>query len=103
MKGQGGILLMADTSHVVVPEKYLRETTAAAPNGVTRDWALCRWLAIEGGVVAIPASPFFSIDNKHLGQNYVRFAFCKGDDTLELAGARLQALLCPTRDMPELH
>ena len=44
MAGQGGILLMADTSKLVVPEHYLREVTDAAPTGVTRDWALCRYL-----------------------------------------------------------
>ena len=57
---------------------------------MTRDWALCRWLAYEGGVIAIPASPFFSEANKHLGANYVRFAFCKGDDTIREASEKLK-------------
>ena len=92
MVGQGGITLMADTSKIEVPEKSLLETTPAAPDGVTRDWALCRYLAIEGGVIAIPASPFFSDANKHLGADYVRFAFCKGDDTLRLAGDKMDSL-----------
>ena len=93
MAGQGGILLMADTSDVVVPERYLNECTPAAPNGVSRDWALCRYLAFEAGVIAIPASPFFSEGNKHMGENYVRFAFCKGDDTLRLACDKMEKLL----------
>ena len=92
MAGQGGITLMADTSAIEVPERYLLETTPAAPDGVPRDWALCRYLALEGGVIAIPASPFFSDGNKHLGANYVRFAFCKGDDTLLLAAEKMEAL-----------
>ena len=92
MEGQGGFFLMADTSSLEVPEKYLRETTPAAPDGVTRDWALCRWMALEGGVIAIPSSPFFSADNKELAGRYVRFAFCKGDGTLQEASDRLACL-----------
>ena len=83
----------ADTSNIVVPDRYLLESTPAMPDGPPpRDWALCRWLALEGGVIAIPASPFFSSENKALGANYVRFAFCKSDDTLRLAGDRMAAL-----------
>merc|ERR1740130_985044 len=47
MEGQGGFFLMADTSALNVPEEYMRHSTDAAPQ-MTRDWALCRWLAIEG-------------------------------------------------------
>jgi kynurenine--oxoglutarate transaminase/cysteine-S-conjugate beta-lyase/glutamine--phenylpyruvate transaminase len=93
MEGQGGFFLMADTSGIAVPQRYLDETTPAAPNGVTRDWAFCRWMALEGGVIAIPASPFYSAPNKALAANYIRFAFCKGDDTLEEACARIQKLV----------
>jgi len=93
MEGEGGFFLMADTSALTVPDKYLNEKTPAAPDGVPRDWALCRWMAIEGGVIAIPSSPFFSPANKEQGANYVRFAFCKGDDTLKEAARRLECLV----------
>ena len=33
---------------------------------IDRDWALCRWLAVEAGVVAIPPSAFYSPPNKVL-------------------------------------
>jgi len=92
MEGQGGFFLMADTSALRVPEEYMRHTTPAAPQ-MTRDWALCRWLAIEGGVIAIPSSPFFSEENKELGANYVRFAFCKADSTLEEASDKIAQLV----------
>jgi len=91
MEGEGGFFLMADTSALVVPDEYLRESTPAAPE-MTRDWALCRWLAKEGGVIAIPASPFYSPANKHLASPYVRFAFCKGDDTLREAADKIELL-----------
>ena len=88
----------AETSNVMVPERYLSESTPAMPDGTpSRDWALCRWLALEGGVIAIPASPFFSSENKALGANYIRFAFCKSDETLRLAGDRMEALVSRSR------
>jgi aspartate/methionine/tyrosine aminotransferase len=69
-------------------QEYMLEKTAAMPT-MTRDWALCRWLAKEYGVIGIPCSPFFSPESRHLGANYVRFAFCKTDETLEAAKERL--------------
>ena len=64
MTGHGGFFLMADTSRLRVPREHLDAVTPAAPDGVTRDWALCRWMAYEAGVIAIPTSPFFSTANK---------------------------------------
>ena len=54
---------------------------------MTRDWAFCRWLAIEHGLVAIPTSPFFSAASraKATTSGLVRFCFCKTDETLEAA------------------
>ena len=93
MEGEGGFFLVCDTSALTVPDSYLAETTPASGPQMTRDWALCRWLAYEAGVIAIPASPFYSPENKHLGANYVRFAFCKGDDTLREAADRIERLV----------
>lgn len=96
MAGEGGFFLMADISSLPVPQKYLDECTPAAPDGVPRDWALCRYMAAEAGVIAIPSSPFFSPANKPIGASYVRFAFCKSDETLRAAGDRLEALFKPS-------
>ena len=71
--------------------RYLELSTPAAPT-MTRDWALCRWLAEEVGVITIPASPFYSLGNRPLAANLARFAFCKGDDKLRAASARLARL-----------
>lgn len=87
---EGGFFIVADTSKFTVPEKYLTETTAAAPV-MTRDWAFCRWLAIEHGVAAIPPSAFHSPETKGLAANLARFAFCKTDATLLEADKRLRA------------
>lgn len=82
-----------------VPEKYTTESRPAMPI-MTHDWAFCRWMALEHGLVAIPTSPFFSAASRAegLGSGLVRFCFCKKDETIEAAAralanmARQQAL-----------
>lgn len=74
----GAYFVMADTSKVKnVPLR-------AAPTD-TRDYALCRSWIEQASVVAIPPSIFYSAANAHLGENWVRFAFCKRDDMLDAA------------------
>ncbi len=51
------------------------------------DTAFAYWLARERGVAPVPGSSFFS--RPELGRKYVRFVFCKTDDLLEEAAARL--------------
>lgn len=53
------------------------------------DVRFCRRL-IELGVAAIPPSAFY--ENPQHGRAYVRFAFCKRDDTLQAAMTRLDRL-----------
>ena len=52
------------------------------------DTAFAEWLARERGVAPVPGSSFFS--RPELGQRLVRFVFCKTDDLLVEAAARLQ-------------
>ena len=85
---EGGFFIVADTSKVVVPEKYMMETTKAAPV-MTRDWAFCRYLTIEHKVAAIPPSAFFEGKDKEIARNIARFAFCKEDTVLTAACDRL--------------
>jgi kynurenine--oxoglutarate transaminase/cysteine-S-conjugate beta-lyase/glutamine--phenylpyruvate transaminase len=86
----GGFFIMADTSHLNVPQEYLDEKTDAMPaTPMPRDWALSRWMTKTVGVTAIPPSAFYSPDTLHLAQNLLRFAFCKGDETIFEANRRL--------------
>jgi aspartate/methionine/tyrosine aminotransferase len=55
--------------------------------GYADDWAFCRWLAIEYGVLGIPTSSFYATPEA-VTQPLVRFAFCKRDATLEAARAK---------------
>src|SRR5215471_14585137 len=58
------------------------------PLGYDDDVAFCRHLIEEIGVAAIPPSAFYA--RPELGKSHVRFAFCKRDETLATAMARLQ-------------
>jgi len=60
------------------------------PLGYRDDVRFCRELIEDYGVAAIPPSVFY--DHRRLGNGFVRFAFCKKDDTLETAVARLGRL-----------
>jgi N-succinyldiaminopimelate aminotransferase len=56
------------------------------------DVAFARHLIEQIGVAAIPPSAFYSKPHKHLAQHYIRFAYCKTDETLERACERLARL-----------
>lgn len=88
---------------VQVPEEYLKASTPAMPV-MTHDWAFCRWLAIEHGLVAIPTSPFFSAASraKGLGSGLVRFCFCKTDETIEAAAEVLLKMASEQPNEPAL-
>ena len=91
----GGFFIMADTSHIEFPYDVTEVTTAMPANPMPRDWSMSRWMTKTVGVTAIPPSAFFSQENIPLAKNLLRFAFCKGDDTLLEAHKRLDAYFNP--------
>ena len=58
--------------------------------GASDDVAFAHHLVRDIGVAAVPGSSFFR--DKDLGRAYIRFCFCKKDETLNAAIARLRAL-----------
>ncbi len=58
--------------------------------GATDDVAFAQHLVRDIGVATVPGSSFFR--DKNLGSKYVRFCFCKKDETLDAAIAKLSAL-----------
>lgn len=90
---QGSYFFIVETSKIKVdlpkrPSEEQNDPSVMEP----RDYALCRWLTLEVGVTAIPPSAFYSPENKHLAENYIRICFCKADETLDEARERLQKL-----------
>ena len=72
---KGGYFIMADICSVPVKEIYLVDEKTQEKR--TRDMAFCVQMAKELGVVAIPCSSFYDSEDLKLGENMVRFAFCK--------------------------
>ncbi|MGW4895359.1 pyridoxal phosphate-dependent aminotransferase [Kitasatospora sp. NPDC004240] len=72
------------------PEGTYFITTDITPLGEKDGLEFCRSLPERCGVVAIPNIVFY--DNAEAGQSLVRFTFCKRDDVLGEAVARLQQL-----------
>ncbi|MFC7491809.1 MULTISPECIES: pyridoxal phosphate-dependent aminotransferase [unclassified Knoellia] len=62
----------------------------AAPLGATDALEFCRELPARAGVAGVPVSVFH--DDVDAARTLVRFAFCKRDDVLRDAAARLAAL-----------
>ena len=73
-----------------VPDGTYFITTDITPFGESDGMAFCRSLPERAGVVAIPNVVFY--ENPDRGRASVRFAFCKRDDVLIEASARLQKL-----------
>ena len=65
-------------------------TTDVAPLGAKDGVEFCRALPARCGVVAIPNAVFY--DDDQAGRSQVRFAFCKRDEVLTEAAARLASL-----------
>ena len=57
-----------------------------------RDFHLSWFLTKEIGVAAIPPSEFYTRENEHMAENWLRFSFCKKDEVLDLAKERLRGL-----------
>ena len=79
---------------VFVPDGTYFVTTDITPLGADAaggdGLAFCRSLPERCGVVAVPCSVFY--DDQAAGRSLVRFAFCKRDDVIDEAVARLKGL-----------
>ncbi|KAL4506698.1 hypothetical protein ABPG72_000269 [Tetrahymena utriculariae] len=84
---EGGFFVICDISQVEVDPKYFVDEKTGEK--YTKDYAFSIWLCKEKGVTAIPCSVFYPPEYQYLGQNLVRFAFCKTEDTILEAGKRL--------------
>ncbi|MEI6203397.1 MAG: aminotransferase class I/II-fold pyridoxal phosphate-dependent enzyme, partial [Enhydrobacter sp.] len=56
-------------------------------NGTDEDF--CRHITVEAGVTAVPVSAFYN-DTAKAPRHFARFCFCKHDETLDAAIARLR-------------
>jgi N-succinyldiaminopimelate aminotransferase len=78
---------------VISPEATYFATVDVRPVQPDGDGlAFCRALPQRAGVVAVPTVVFYDPAHAHLGRHLVRFAFCKRDEVLGEAVARLRKL-----------
>lgn len=74
-----------------VPEGTYFIMADAQSLGATDDFEFCKYLTQHRKVTAIPPSFFYSTAHKYLAKHWVRFSFCKEDQTLEQAVRNLKA------------
>jgi N-succinyldiaminopimelate aminotransferase len=85
--------LVAGGLPVICPEATYFATVDVRPVQPDGDGlAFCRTLPERAGVVAVPTVVFYDPAHAHLGRHLVRFAFCKRDEVLGQAVARLRRL-----------
>ena len=68
-----------------------------APEGIADDMAFTHWLIKTVGVACIPVSYFYEESERAAHSDWVRFAVCKTDATLNAAVERLEHLLVTLR------
>uniref|UniRef100_A0A914W1F3 Uncharacterized protein n=1 Tax=Plectus sambesii TaxID=2011161 RepID=A0A914W1F3_9BILA len=76
---ESGYFMMADFSALDGP--FRKEDSTGDP----LDYRFVRWLCKEKKLAGIPPSAFYCDENKHMGENFVRFCFYKKDETLAAA------------------
>ncbi len=72
------------------PEGAYYVMAGIEPFGAVDDVEFARYLVRDVGVATVPGSSFFR--DKDLGRGFVRFCFCKRDETLDQAAERLRKL-----------
>ena len=86
---EGGYFVLANLNRVKLPEGYdFPPQVAERP----RDFKLSWFCIMELGVAAIPPTEFYTDENAHLAEDWLRFAVCKDDEVLEGAKKRLRGL-----------
>jgi len=82
--------LVAAGFRIVVPEGAYYILADIRALGATDDVAFCDWLVRAVGVAAVPGSSFYH--HPENGRGWVRFTFCKREETLREAARRLARL-----------
>lgn len=85
---------LAEAGFTVLPSPgtyFLTVLTDGAGPSFDTDADYARWLTLEAGVATIPCSAFYA--GEAPPQNMIRFCFCKKDEVLDAAIARLRGRL----------
>lgn len=83
---EGGYFMLADFSSLVrIFPEYIHkgQPEPGKQLSTSNDYLFARWLSRSKKLQGIPASAFYSSNNKHLAQNMIRFCFIKQNSTLD--------------------
>lgn len=87
----GSYFVLVDASSIQIPADFeFPDEVLKKP----RDYHMCWFIAKICDVVSIPVTAFYSDEGAHVGERYIRFAFCKDNQIVE-AGHRLQQVRNP--------
>ncbi|KAG9096242.1 hypothetical protein FS749_008840 [Ceratobasidium sp. UAMH 11750] len=86
---EGSYFVLVDISGLKIPGDY---NYPRSIDGRGKDFRASWFIAQEIGVSTIPVSEFYCDEHRNIGEAYVRFAFCKDEETLRLASERLNGL-----------
>ncbi|CAL4207496.1 unnamed protein product, partial [Meganyctiphanes norvegica] len=79
---EGGYFIMADVRDIS------KKIDVGGDPKERKDFRFVKWLSRNKKLQGIPPSAFYE-DNKHIGENYIRFCFIKEDENLEKAASIL--------------
>ncbi len=90
IKPQGSFFILCDIKDHEFSfdsKKYFNDSSLSIDRNTLelRDYNYCRYLSINKKVTAIPTSAFYLPEHKNQAQNFLRFAFCKDNQILNLA------------------
>lgn len=85
---EGGYFIVGDISNSIASKDH--RIKGEENRSYTKDVQFSVNLAYEKGVVTIPLSVFYTPENKMIGENYVRLAYCKRPETIESAFKNLK-------------
>lgn len=106
----GGFFIFArigpEILNAIPKERLLKQGHDDNDQDIVRsDWALCKWLAEEKGILCIPSSPFFSKQRVMEGASdeFIRIAFCKTQETIEKAASAFMRLKAEVMENDQLQ
>ena len=99
IKPQGSFFIICPTDHYDDPKDQTQKILDINKQGLIqidnttnniKDYNICRKLSLENKVTSIPTSAFY-LDHQS-SNNWIRFAFCKDDQTIKMALENLKSL-----------
>ncbi|XP_049511687.1 kynurenine aminotransferase-like isoform X3 [Dermacentor silvarum] len=87
LKSVGILPAMPDGGYFIVCDFSAIGTKFDLDGNESKDYLFTKWLASKKNLRVVPLSTFYSVDHKHLAEDFIRISFVKKDSTLQKAAA----------------